>query len=318
MLGNVVFWLVLVAVAAAAGYGVWRAWHIRRGALKWSATPLAGLLTLLLTLFVVLIGVGIIQGYSPRGNPVVERTVESTPERVARGEHIARVLCSSCHSLVSGELPMSGGKDVLAEVPFPLGVATPPNLTPGGRIDEWTDGELLRVIREGTYPNGHLMTIMGSQAFRVFSQEDLDSIISYLRSQPAVESADEPKQVLTPLAMAMLTLGMLPVKPVPDPEAPAAVQRGPTAEYGGYIAGFADCALCHGDGLSGGTDPILPMGPNLVTVKSWTAEQFIVTMRTGLSPTRGPLDPDEMPWEAFGLLEDDELTALYEYIKSVR
>ncbi len=318
MLGNIIFWLILLAVALAAVYGVWRAWHLRRGALKWSVTPLAGLVTLILALFVVLIGVGMVKGYSPRGNPVVERTVESTPERVARGEHIARVLCSSCHSLVAGELPMSGGKDILAEVPLPLGVATPPNLTPGGRIDEWSDGELQRVIREGTYPNGHLMTIMGSQTFRVFSQEDLDSIITYLRSQPTVESAVEPKQTLTPLAMAMLTLGMLPVKPVPDPEVPPAVQRGPTAEYGGYIAGYVDCAICHGENLSGGTDPILPMGPNLVTVKSWTAEQFIETMRTGVSPTRGPLDPDEMPWEAIGLLDDDELTALYEYVKSVR
>ncbi|MCH8199032.1 MAG: c-type cytochrome [Chloroflexi bacterium] len=318
MLANIVVWLVLLAVALAAGYGVWRAWHLKHPALKWSATPLAGLLTLILALFVVLIGVGIVKAYTPRGNPVVERTVASTPERVARGEHIARVLCSSCHSLVSGELPMSGGKDVLAEVDIPFGVATAPNLTPGGRIDEWSDGELQRVIREGTYPNGHLMTIMSSQTFRVFSQEDLDSIVSYLRSQPAVESAEEPKQSLTPLAMAMLTLGAVPVKPVPDPEVPPAVQRGPTAEYGGYIAGFIDCALCHGDDLSGGTEPFLPLGPNLVTVKSWTAEQFIDTMRTGVSPTRGPLDPDEMPWKSIGLLDDDELTALYEFIKSVR
>ena len=318
MAGNIIVWLVLVALAVLAGWRVWRAWHIKRAWLKWSATPLLGLLTVLLALIVVLVGIGVVKAYGPRGNPVVDRTVESTPERVARGEHIARVLCSSCHSLVSGELPLSGGHDILGEVPIPLGVATPPNLTPGGRIDEWTDGELQRVIREGTYPNGHLMTIMGSQTFRVFSQEDLDSIISYLRSQPTVESTEEPKQVLTPIAMAMLTLGMLPVKPVPDPEVPPPVQRGPTVEYGGYIAGFVDCAICHGDDLSGGTDPILPMGPNLVTVQSWTAEEFITVMRTGVSPTLGPLDPDEMPWENFGLLDDDELTALYEYVKSVR
>ena len=318
MLGNIIFWLVLVAVAVAAGYGAWRAWHLRRPALKWTATPLAGLMTLLLTLFVVLIGVGMAQGYSPRGNPVVERTVESTPERVARGEHIARVICSACHSPVAGEFPLSGGKDILADVPFPLGSATPPNLTPGGRIDEWSDGELQRVIREGTYPNGHMMPIMGSQTFRVFSQQDLDSIISYLRSQPAVESTGEPKQSLTPLAMAMLTLGMLPINPVPDPEVPPAVPRGPTVEYGAYVAGFIDCAICHGDDLSGGTNPIAPMGPNLATVKSWAEEEFITTMRTGVSPTRGPLDPDEMPWENIGLLDDDELTALYEFIKSVR
>ena len=44
---------------------------------------------------------------------------------------------------------------------------------------------------------------------------------------------------------------------------------------------------------------------------------IIDAMRTGVSPTSGPLE-DEMPWESIGLLDDDELTALYEFIKSVR
>ena len=41
-------------------------------------------------------------------------------------------------------------------------------------------------------------------------------------------------------------------------------------------------------------------------------------MRTGESPTRGSLDPDEMPWKEFGRMSDVELTAVYEYVKSVR
>ncbi|MCH7482158.1 MAG: cytochrome c [Chloroflexi bacterium] len=194
---------------------------------------------------------------------------------------------------------------------------TPPNLTPGGRIDEGSDGEFQRAIREGTDPDGHVMPMMAAQTFRVFSKEDLDSIVAYLRSQPAIPSTEEPKQGLSPIAMAMLTVGIFPIESVPDPEPPPAVQRGPTAEYGAYVAGFIDCAICHGEGLSGGTNPLAPTGSDLVTVKAWTADQFITTMRTGLSPTLGPLS-EEMPWEAFGLLEDDELTALYEYIKSVR
>ncbi len=318
MFGNIIVWLVLIALAVAVGYGGWRAWHLAHPALKWSATPLAGLLVLILALFVVLIGAGMVKAYAPRGNPIVERTVESTPERLARGEHIARFMCSACHSPVNGELPLSGGHDLFADIPFPLGSATPPNLTPGGRIDEWSDGELQRAIREGTSPDGHVMPMMGAQTFWVFSQEDLDSIVSYLRSQPEVASTEEPKQGLSPIAMAMLTLGIFPIRPVPDPEPPPAVLRGPTAEYGAYVAGFIDCAICHGEGLSGGTNPLAPPGPNLVTVKSWTAEQFITAMRTGVSPTLGPLDPDAMPWENIGLLDDDELTALYEYVKSVR
>ena len=90
---------------------------------------------------------------------------------------------------------------------------------------------------------------------------------------------------------------------------------GPTAEYGAYIAGYIDCAACHGEGLTG-SDSSFVNGPNLVTVKAWSANQFITAMRTGVSPTRGELS-DEMPWEYIGLLDDDELTALYEYLKSL-
>ena len=227
-------------------------------------------------------------------------------------------MCSACHSPVSGKLPLSGGHDSFEDIPIPLGVATPPNLTPGGRIDEWSDGELLRAIREVTYPNGHLMPMMGSQTFWVFSQEDLHSIISYLRSQPEVASTEPPEQSLTLVTLAMMTVGIMPVRAVPDPAVRAVVPRARTAEYGEYVAGFIDCAICHGDDLSGGTNPLAPLGPNLVTVQSWTLDQFVVAMRTGVSPTRGALDPDEMPWKNIGLLDDDELGALYEYIKSVR
>jgi mono/diheme cytochrome c family protein len=132
-----------------------------------------------------------------------------------------------------------------------------------------------------------------------------------------VDSTVEPKQSLTPLTMVMLTLSAFPVRPVPGPVMPAAVPRGPTVEYGAYVAGFIDCAICHGEDLSGGTNPLAPAGPSLASVNSWTAEQFIAAMRTGVSPTRGPLDPDEMPWEYIGLLDDDELTALYEFVKTV-
>jgi mono/diheme cytochrome c family protein len=118
--------------------------------------------------------------------------------------------------------------------------------------------------------------------------------------------------------MAMLTLGMLPVKPIPDTVAPAGVAKGPTEEYERYVAGFIDCAICHGESLTGGTSPIAPKGPSLAVVGFWTVDQFKTTMRTGVSPTRGPLDPDKMPWKNIGLLDDVELTALYEFVKTVR
>ena len=317
MLTNLIVLAVFVLVAVLF---IWLLLKMRRRknfVLKWGGMAVFALLAALVSLITVLLGLGINTIYASRGNPVPDITVEATAEKLARSEHIAGFMCAACHSL-DGELPLTGGKNILEDVPMPLGSAVPPNLTPAGRIDEWSDGELIRAIREGTNPDGHRMVIMSAQTFRVFSQEDLESIVTYLRSQPAEESDLEAEGSWTPLAMVLTTLGMLPVRDLPSAEIPPVVPVGPTVEYGAYIVGFVDCAICHGDDLSGGTSLVAPQGPNLITVKSWTAEQFITTMRTGESPTLGSLDPDEMPWEEFGKLDDVELTAVYEYIKSVR
>ena len=219
MFGNVIGLVITLLVAAGA---VWLVIRIRRRPsrlAKWGGTIGLGFVAFLATLFTVLELVGIIQVYAPRGNPVADVTVEITPDLVAHGESIAKVICAACHS-IDGDLPLSGGDNILEDVPFPLGKATPPNLTPSGRLANWSDGEIQRIIREGTDPDGHLMPIMASQNFRVFSQEDLDAIVAFLRSQSAATDGVEPDSSLTPLAMAMMTLGMLPVKEVPDPVPP--------------------------------------------------------------------------------------------------
>ncbi len=197
-----------------------------------------------------------------------------------------------CVHTIDGTLLLTGATNLFEEVPMPLGVAMPPNLTPAGRIDEWSEDELMRAIREGTDPDGHLMPIMSSQSFSGFSQDDLESIVVYLRSQPITESGLEAERAWAPLAMVMVPLGMLPFRDLPSAEIPLAVPVGPTVEYGAYTAGFMDCAICHGDDLSGEASFIAPQAPNLVTVKSWTAEQFTTTLRTCENPTRGALRQD--------------------------
>jgi mono/diheme cytochrome c family protein len=272
--------------------------------------------SLVASLLTILAVFGFITIYAPRGNDVVEVTVAGTADQIARGEFIAAAMCAGCHS-IDHELPLVGSANLLADIPMPLGQASPPNLTPAGRIDEWTDGELQRMIREGTYPNGHRGPIMSSQTFRIFSQDDLDAIVAYLRSTPAVPSTVEHKQGLSFLAFAMATLGMLPLKDQPDTNVPPpAVPIGPTIEYGAYIAGFADCVLCHGDTLEGGKGGILPVGPSLRGVIGWQNSDFITAMRTGVTPGGKTLSED-MPWEGFGKLDDEALTALYKYLVSL-
>ena len=318
MFGNIVAMLVLLALGLATG---WLAWHARRRRLrivKWGGMGVLGFVSVLALLFTLLVAIGIYQVYSPRGNPVREVAVAITDVRVSRGAEIANGTCAGCHSL-NESLPLSGGRDIFEEIPIPLGTAVTPNLTPAGRLRHWTDGEIQRVIREGTSPDGHLMPLMASQNFRVLSQEDLDSIVAYLRSQPEVVTDLKAGTSLSVLAVAMKTLGQLPTKSPPEStEAPPPVAKGPTVEYGAYVAGFIDCALCHSEMLEGGTSNFLPRGPDLISVQSWTQADFIAALRTGVTPDGRQLDPDEMPWESTAKLDNVSLTALYEYVKSAR
>lgn len=311
-----VLWLAGFFVATLAF--VWlarRAWRAKRGLIKWPGLLLSGLLTLLLAALTVVIVIGMFKAYLPRGNAVASITVERTPERIARGQHIASVVCASCHSLTLSP-PLSGGKNLSEDAGMPLGVLVPANLTPAGRINDWTDGEVRRAFREGTSADGHLLPVMASQTFGRLGEEDVQSLIAFLRSQAPVQNTT-PRESLSVLSVAFLALGMLPQQPLPPAVAPTAPPRGPTAPYGEYIAGYLDCAACHGSDLHGGTNFLFPKGPGLGVAKGWTQAQFTSTMRTGVDPGGLALDPAKMPWDSYRNLADDELAALHAYLISV-
>jgi len=59
---------------------------------------------------------------------------------------------------------------------------------------------------------------------------------------------------------------------------------------------------------------LAPFGPNLKMVQSWTQEQFITLLRTGVDPSGHEIDPARMPWKSIGRMDDEELTAMYLYL----
>ncbi len=313
MLGNIVIWLVLLAVTVGLGWLAVRAFRAKNGLVKWVGGLLSALLTLVVGLVTVVALVGLVKLYAPIGSPVQALTVEITPERVARGEHLANSFCVGCHS-PNGDLPMVGGVDLGADIPMPLGQFISVNLTPAGPLAAWSDGELLRILREGAAPDGRRLIMMGAARARYMSDEDLYSIIAYLRSSPAVENeTPQPPDSPTLLAGIMYVLGLVPSEP-PVTGPVSAPPKGPTAEYGEYLVGFQDCLVCHGPNLDGKpTSPIVPVGPDLAVVKGWTAEEFLTTIRTGVDPSGHQLS-EVMPWRSIARLDDIELTAIYEYL----
>jgi len=149
----------------------------------------------------------------------------------------------------------------------------------------------------------------------VVSVHDIEALIAYLRSRPAIGAqTPNPPDRFNLLGLMMLGAGLLPSGSPVFTGAVKAPGKSPTAEYGEYILSYQDCRACHGASLTGGVPgQIAPVGPSLQLVKSWKVEQFIATFRTGKDPTGRQLS-EVMPWRTIGQMDDDELTAIYEYL----
>src|SRR6185369_10284595 len=124
---------------------------------------------------------GYAQASMSRGGPVPALKVAGTPEQIARGQHLANTLCAGCHS-ADGSLPLSGGRDVGADAPIPIGSYWSINLTPAGPLKDWSDGEIMRVLREGVDRDNHPLLVMSSNSVRYLSEDDKQAVIAYLRS----------------------------------------------------------------------------------------------------------------------------------------
>ncbi len=314
MFGNLIGLLILIGLTALGLWLVRRAWRARRAIIRWPGVVLSGLLTLLLMLCIVLAVSGFATIYLPRGNPVTALKVAGTPEQVARGQHLASSLCASCHS-ADGNLPLSGGRDIGTDSPPPIGSYWSINLTPAGPLKDWSDGEIMRVLNEAVDRDSHPLLVMGTNSVRYLTDEDKQAVIAYLRSQPSIakEIPNPPDQ---PNLLIAIMTGAGIVKPLPPLSGNLAAPRAETAEYGKYIVDYQDCRTCHGPSLTGGVDPITPHGPNLAVVQGWTRAQFVATMRTGTDPDAHQLS-EIMPWKFFARMDDDELGAVYAYLKSL-
>ncbi|HSK89083.1 MAG TPA: cytochrome c [Anaerolineales bacterium] len=312
---NFLILLFVIALVIVFGWLTGRAWRARNPFLKWIGIIVGGLFTLA-ALFVSALGViGVVKYYNPPMNPVPEINVEGTPEKIARGEHLAAAFCVECHS-TTRDFPMTGGVDIGADLPVNLGSYYSANLTPAGPLKDWTDGEIFRALRDNVDNKGNRLVFMAGTNVRYIADEDMHALIAYLRSQEAVER-EIPLPLDQPSFLGMLMLGanLIPDRPLIT-EPIVAPKKEATAAYGEFMTSFLDCKGCHGDDLNGGTSPIGPKGPSLRLVKAWTEEEFINTLRTGVNPSRHELSP-LMPWRSTGRLDDVELSALYQYLVSL-
>jgi mono/diheme cytochrome c family protein len=314
--------LGVVALLLLVALGTWLALRSRRArnrAVKWVGLVLSSLLTVAFSLLVGVVLLGFYRiNFPPRRPPVTDVTVARTPEQVARGAKLAAI-CAGCHS-PDGKPPLVGQNFLGAGAP-PVGRLYAANLTPAGEIKDWSDGEIIRAIREGVHKNGRALIIMPSESFHNLSDVDVHAVVAYLRSQPAT-GQNTPSMKLNVLGAALIGAG-IPGTSVQTAIAEPVVgpAEGASAEYGKYLVSVLACQECHGKNLAGrkvrGPGP--PAGPNLTAiVPSWTAEGFLHTLRTGVDPANHKLT-EEMPWKQISsFASDQDLMAIYTYLHGLK
>lgn len=279
--------------------------------LKWSAVSVACFLATIILILGTLGIAGLFKLHLRRASlPQVD--IAYTPERILRGKAIADGFCGGCHSLTG---TLTGGPDIGKDLPLPIGSFIASNLTPSGHLKNWTDAEIFRAVRNGIDAEGRWLIIMSYTNAGKLSDEDTKAVIAYIRSQPAAgQPTVDPPDQLTFLGLVMLGAGMLPTgKPVTSAVV-SAPQKGPTTEFGSYILSYQDCRECHGANLRGGVEgQLAPVGPDLSIVKEWSLDQFIATLRTGRDPGGHELSK-QMPWRPASRMDDQELTAVYQYL----
>lgn len=295
-----------------------------RRTFKWIGIVLGGLIGL------VLLALGIVYIIS---SAELGTEYEITAETIAiptdsaslaHGQHRVRAIskCADCHS------ENLGGKVFIDE--FPFGKIIAPNLTSGkgGIGTTYTDQDWVRAIRYGVNREKKGLLFMPSNEYWHNSDAELGEIIAYVKSLPPVDNELEESSV-GPLGRVLYVTGQLPLVPVElidlTAQRAAVPSEGATAEYGKHLVTVSGCAGCHKEDLSGGkmpgTPPDWPAPSNLTPhphgLGSYTEADFFTALRQGKKKTGEQMDPLYMPWKATALMKDDEIRAVWAYLRTV-
>lgn len=288
--------------------------------LKWIGIVVGSLIGLILVAGVTLSLMGNARLNKTYDFPPSDLVLPTDEASLELGKHRVESLCAGCHGpdLSGIENWFNGG---------PLGTIDSANLTSGegGVGATYSTEDFVRAIRHGINSEGKPIFMPAVTSTSMLSDEDLASIIAYLNTLPPVDHKTNGKN-FTPLAKIMYVAGVLPQLPVEvvshDTHVDA-VPAGTTIEYGKYMVDTHDCRICHGQELNGGPfpDPTkTKISPNLTPggeVAFWSEEEFINTIRTGVTPGGHELDPEFMPWKEYAKFYDDELKAIYAYLMTV-
>lgn len=288
---------------------------------------------LLVFLIVLCIAITFTIGWRPfigsKKRELTSRQFERTPERLARGKYLVQGLagCEVCHTprdWTQHGAPALPGMELAGQaLPLPgfPGTISAPNITPDRETGggNWTDDQYARAIREGILHNGEtLFPLMPYSMYKDMSDDDLAAVVAYVRSVPAVHNTPPPTHINFPVNLLVRGVPEPVTAPVTAPVAGDVVARG---KYMSRLG--CGCHQSEKLGYGGGEELIGPWGtatsanitPDASGISYYNEATFITTLRTGYVGAR-KLN-SIMPFGDFKNLNDDDLKAIYAFLKTV-
>lgn len=300
-----------------------------------------------IVVLVVALGLGYLFLGFPDAGPVRDLSVEATPERLARGAYLANhvAVCIDCHSTRNWEYfagPIvpgtegKGGEEFNESFGFP-GTIYAHNITPAA-LGSVSDGVLYRAITTGVDKNGKAMfPLMPYTRFNTMSEEDVLSVIAYIRTLKPVENTPPETKLNFPLNLIVRTI---PMKRTPQPEP----DTSDIYAYGKYLVNAASCIECHTQQVKG--EPLAGMEfaggfafpfPDKSVVRSanitpdeetgigaWSETDFITKFKFFDTPEAKTLKASDigyqsmMPWAMYAGMTEKDLRAIYKFLRTVK
>jgi mono/diheme cytochrome c family protein len=160
------------------------------------------------------------------------------------------------------------------------------------------------------------------------SDEDLASVVVYLRSLPAVHRELPPTEIIFPVKYLIRSAPQPLTTTVNAPDPNDVIQRGK------YLVTIGNCEDCHTPQVRGQSIPGLEFGggftltvygksataanitPDPSGISYYDEKLFIQALRTGYVGARA-LSP-VMPFASYGQLTDDDLKAMFAYLRTLK
>jgi hypothetical protein len=198
-------------------------------------------------------------------------------------------------------------------------------------LKDWTNAEIAKAITKGIRKNGDtLIPPMPFHEINKMDREDVTSVIAYIRTLKSVDTSYPARRLSIPISV---------FGPLPDNDYTKNIEHD-TADkinYGKYLVTIAGCQGCHSPGegestklFAGGNEfkfaGILVRTANLTPdsttgIGKWTEEMFIAKFRNNSSRENLNREPGKyntlMPWSFFGKMTDNDLKAIYSYLRTV-